>query len=230
MLLTKEATLDLYFPIDDSLTIRDQIYHFVRQLIMDGHFSHKDRIVEAQLAKKLNISRTPVREALHSLEREGLLESIPRVGYKLRSMTRKDVAEICEIRIVNETLAAKWAIQRITPELVPMLEENIRASEEMARKGNPRKFVGLDGKFHEIIQRASGSERLVELCMLLRDSMMLCRVKSIYTSETVLEALKGHWAILHCIRHCAYDEVGRTIREHLNYAKQNILKVAFPED
>lgn len=230
MLLEKEATSDLYFPIDDALTIREQVYYFVRQLIMDGHFSPVDRIVEAQLAKELNISRTPVREALHSLEREGLLESIPRVGYQLRSMTRKEVEEICEIRIVNETLAAKWAIERITPELVPMLEENIHTSEEAARKGNPRKFVELDGKFHEIIQRASGSERLVEFCMLLRDSMMLCRVKSIYTSETVLEALKGHRAILNCIRHCAYDEVGRTIREHLNYAKQNILKVAFPEE
>lgn len=230
MLLEQEATSGLHFPIDDSLTMREQVYYFVRQLIMDGHFFHKDRIVEAQLAKELNISRTPVREALHSLEREGLLESIPRVGYQLRTMTRKEVEEICEIRIVNETLAAKWAIERITPELVPMLEENIRTSEEEARKGNPRKFVELDAKFHEIIQRASGSERLVEYCMLLRDSMQLCRVRSIYSLETVLEALKGHRGILNCIRHCAYDEVGRAIREHLNYAKQNILKVAFPED
>jgi DNA-binding GntR family transcriptional regulator len=230
LLSTKETTLDLHFSIDNSLTIRDQIYHFVRQLIMNGHFSPNDRIVEAQLAKKLNISRTPVREVLHSLEREGLLGSTPRVGYQLRRMTRKEVEEICEIRIVNETLGAKWAIERITPELVPMLEENIRTSEEEARKGNPRKFVKLDGSFHEIIQKASGSERLYEYCKLLRDSMMLCRVNSIYTSETVLEALKGHWSILNCIRHCAYNEIGRAIREHLNYAKQNILKVAFPED
>ena len=78
MLLREEETSSLYFSLDDSLTIREQVYYFVRQLIMDGHFSPEDRIVEAQLAKELNISRTPVREALHSLEREGLLESLVR--------------------------------------------------------------------------------------------------------------------------------------------------------
>lgn len=222
--------LALNSSIDNPLTIRERVYYFVRQLIMDGRFSPEDRIVEAQLAKELNISRTPVREALHSLEREGLLESIPRVGYRLRNLTWKEVEEICEIRIVNETLAAKWAIQRITPELVPRLEANIRASEEEARKGNPRTFVELDGKFHEIIQRASGSERLVEYCMLLRGSMLLCRVKSIFTSETVVAALKGHRDILNCIRRCADDEVGRAIREHLNYGKRSIKEAAFPDD
>ena len=126
--------LALNTSIDSPLTIRERVYYFVRQLIMDGRFSPEDRIVEAQLAKELRISRTPVREALHSLEREGLLESIPRVGYRLRNLTWKEVEEICEIRIVNETLAAKWAIQRITPELVPKLEANICASEEEARR------------------------------------------------------------------------------------------------
>ncbi len=220
----------LNLPNEDSLTIRERVYYFVRQLIMDGSFSPQDRIVEAQLAKKFNISRTPVREALHSLEREGLLESIPRVGYQLRTMAWKDVEEICEIRIVNETLAAKWAIQRITSELIPMLEENIHISEEKARNEGPRTFVELDGEFHEIIQRASGSARLVGYCMLLRRNMLLWRVRSIFTLETVLTALEGHRGILDCIRRCADDEVGRAIREHLNFAKQSIKESAFPED
>lgn len=230
MLKTKDTTSVLNLPVDDSLTIRDRVYYYVRQLIMDGRFSPEDRIVEAQLAKKFNISRTPVREALHGLEREGLLESIPRVGYQLRAISYKDVEEICEIRIVNETLAAKWAIQRITPELIPELEENIRISEEKARNESPRTFVELDEKFHEIIQRASGSARLVGYCMLLRRSMLLWRVRSIFTLETVLKALDGHRRILDCIRKCADDEVGRAIREHLNFAKQSIKNGSFPDD
>ena len=225
---TKQVFQD--FRLDESLSIREQVYLFVRQLIMDGHFSPDDRIIEGQLAKILNISRTPVREALHSLERDGLLEAIPRVGYKLRNMTWREVEEICEMRIVNETLAAKWAIQRITSGLVESLEENIRKSEKAALKGDPKSFVELDEKFHEILQRGSGSEILVKHCMQLRHNMLLWRVRSIDDVETVLEALKGHKAILDCIRRLADDEVGRTIREHINYAKQNIKSMVFSKE
>jgi DNA-binding GntR family transcriptional regulator len=77
LLYAKDITSVLDFPIDNSLTIREQASSFIRQLIMDGRFSPEDRIMEAQLARELNISRTPVREALHNLERERLLESIP---------------------------------------------------------------------------------------------------------------------------------------------------------
>lgn len=227
MKLTKNKKVFLDFRLDDSRPIREQVYYFVRQVIMDGHFSPDDRIVEGQLAKTLNISRTPVREALHSLERDGLLESIPRVGYQLRNMTWKEVEEICEMRIVNETLAAKWAIQRITSGLVESLEENIRKTEEESLKGNPRSFVELDGKFHEILQRGSGSEILVKYCMQLRRNMLLWRVRSIHSVETVFAALEGHKAILECIRRGADDEVGRAIREHINYAKKNIKLVVF---
>ena len=225
---TKQVFQD--FRPDESLSIREQVYLFVRQLIMDGHFSPDDRIIEGQLAKILNISRTPVREALHSLERDGLLDAIPRVGYKLRNMTWREVEEICEMRIVNETLAAKWAIQRITSGLVESLEENIRKSEEAALKGDPKSFVELDEKFHEILQKGSGSEILVKHCMQLRHNMLLWRVRSIHDVETVLEALKGHKNILDCIRRSADDEVGRTIREHINYAKQNIKSMVFSKE
>ena len=225
MIQNEKVFLD--FRLDDSSSIREQVYHFVRQLIMEGQFSPNDRIVEGQLAKTLNISRTPVREALHSLERDGLLESSPRVGYRLRNMTWQEVEEVCEMRIVNETLAAKWAIQRITSGLIEKLEENIQITEEEVRKGNPKAFVELDGKFHEILQRGSGSDILVKYCMQLRRNMLFWRLRSIHSDETVLKALQGHKAILDCVRRGADEEVGRVIREHINYAKQNIKLMVF---
>ena len=94
MSAAKEAISALDSPIEESISIREQVYFFVRKLVTDGHFSQKGRIVESQLAKELKISRTPVREALHTLEREGLLESIPRVGYQIRTLTLKDVEEL----------------------------------------------------------------------------------------------------------------------------------------
>jgi DNA-binding GntR family transcriptional regulator len=215
--------------LDDSRSIREQVYYYVRNLILDGKVGIKDRLVEAQLAKEFNISRTPVREALHSLERDGLLEAIPRVGYQLRNMSWKEVEDVCEMRIVNETLAVKWAIQNITPGFVESLEENIWLTEEAVRKKNPRLFVELDGKFHKTLQKGSGSEILLKYCMQLRRHMLLWGVRSIYNEETVLAALKGHKAILNCIKRCAEDEVSRVIREHINYAKQKIKLIVFSD-
>jgi len=95
--------------IKDPVSIRERVYEVIRNDILNGRIPPGERLVENRLAEEIHTSRTPVREALHMLEREGLLESIPRVGYRVKQIHWDEVEEICEIRAVNETLAARWA-------------------------------------------------------------------------------------------------------------------------
>jgi len=210
--------------LEKPVSIREKVYAVVREDILNGRFSPGERMVETRLAEEVRISRTPIREALHMLEREGLLESIPRVGYRVRQMRWSEVEEICGIRVVNETLAARWAMDRITLDELGALEENIAISEKETKEGNWKSFVERDAEFHEILARASGSQRLLELCQLLRRHMLRYRVKSLYMQETVLQALLGHSRILECLRKRDKKGIERAIREHLEFAKESIQK------
>jgi len=102
--------------IKPSVPIRQKVYDFLRNEILSNHIAAGERLVEGRLAVGINVSRTPIREALHILEMEGLIESLPRVGHRVKEMQWEDVEELCEIRAVNEILAARWAMKRIAPQ------------------------------------------------------------------------------------------------------------------
>jgi GntR family transcriptional regulator, rspAB operon transcriptional repressor len=210
-------------------SIRKRAYDHLRDEILSGRMPAGTRLVESQLAQQIQVSRTPVREALHLLEREGLLDSIPRVGYVVRAMERGEVEEICAIRAANESLAAQWAIDRIRPEEMAALERNLAEAEAEIRGGAPRAFVERDAEFHEILVRASGSPRLLELCQTLRHHMLRYRIESLYVAENGLRAIEGHRRILDRIRGGDKEGVAQAVRTHLEQSKRDIWRYAFEE-
>jgi DNA-binding GntR family transcriptional regulator len=213
---------DLELPIEQSLSIREQVYKRVSDLILSGRIAPSDRIVENKLAKQLGVSRTPVREALHVLEMEGFLISIPRIGYQVKELQWEEVAEICEIRKVNETLAARWAMERITPELLNSLKENLDQAEADIKGGKSERFIARDADFHEILVRASGSRRLVEISQILRRHMFLYRIESVSKPDGALRAIESHRRIIDRLKERDMKGVEKAIHDHLDYAKSEI--------
>ncbi|MCJ7784941.1 MAG: GntR family transcriptional regulator [Desulfobacterales bacterium] len=196
---------------------------------MNGEIPPRQHLVEARIAKEIGTSRTPIREALHSLELEGLIESIPRVGYVVKAINEDEVEEICEIRVAIEGVGARWAMEKAPQRLIEGLRKNISMSEEKAAQGNPKAFVELDAQFHEIIARLSGSKRLQELGQTLRRHMLRYRIQSIYLTENVSRAIQGHKGILEAIEKGNLEEVSRAIKYHLEQSKKDILRYAFKE-
>jgi DNA-binding GntR family transcriptional regulator len=221
------ADKKLNLVIKTSVSIREKVHDVIRNDILNGRIPPGARMVETQLAKQINTSRTPVREALHMLEMEGLLVSTPRVGYRVKQIEWAEIEEIVKIRIVNEILAARWAMKRITPRDLKTLEENIVVAEREIRGGNPRSFVERDAEFHEILVRASGSKRLFELCQLLRRHMLRYRIEALDLPETGLRAIIGHRRILHCMRERDEKGIKHAIKEHLEQSKLEIQRYAF---
>lgn len=219
----------LKLTIRNPVSIREKVYDVIRNDILNGHIAPGERVIETRLAEQIKTSRTPVREALHMLEREGFLEAIPRVGYQVKQITWDEIEEICEIRAVNECLAARWAMQRMTPKELQALEENLSISEAEVEQGNPRSFVEFDAEFHEILARASGSERLLELCQMLRRHMLRYRIESIFRKENVLRAIEGHKTIVAYIKRKEEDGVEMAIKQHLEQSKRDIQRYAFDE-
>jgi DNA-binding GntR family transcriptional regulator len=215
--------------IRENKTIRRKIYEYLREQLLRGEIAPHEHLIEAKIAEKIGTSRTPVREALHSLELEGLIASIPRVGYVVKSISADEVEEICEIRAAIEGLAARWAIEKGYGKLVEELKKNISMSEEKVSKGNVKAFVDMDAQFHEIISKCSGSQRLLELAQTLRRHMLRYRIQSIYAVDNVLRAIDGHKGILKAIEKKNLEEVSQAIRHHMEQSKRDVLQYAFKE-
>lgn len=212
--------------INQPVPMRKQVYQHLREQILNRTIEPSSRLVEAQIAKESGISRTPVREALHLLEKDGFLESIPRVGYRVKTLDWDELDEIFEIRQVNELLACRWAIENIDPKKIKQLEKNLLKVKKELGKSSPDAFLHYDEEFHQILFEAAGSKHLLNICQQLRRLMLRFRAESIKTKETVQAALNGHQRILKCLKNKDIEGLEAAMTAHLNYSKEDIRKEA----
>jgi DNA-binding GntR family transcriptional regulator len=216
--------------IRDSDTIRKKVYHHIRERILSGEIAPGDRLIETRLAQEIGTSRTPVREALHSLELEKLIKSIPRVGYVVETLSEEEVEQICEIRRVIEALAARWAMEKSQGKLARDLARNLGKQEKALNESSLRDYIELDAQFHDIIARLSGSDRLFELVQTLRRHMLRYRTHVVLALETAERSVDGHRRIVQAIEVGNADLAIETLQHHLQQAKEDILQYVFSED
>jgi DNA-binding GntR family transcriptional regulator len=144
-------------PLEPRATLADSTADALRERILAGAFAPGERLVEAEIARQLAISRGPVREALAKLREEGLVRDEPRRGWFVSALTPRDIREIYELRSALEARAAKLAIARGSAvELRDRMAE-LRAA---ARAGDRERFAALDFEFHSDLTRLSGNRRL----------------------------------------------------------------------
>jgi DNA-binding GntR family transcriptional regulator len=203
--------------------IRNQVLTQLREFILTSKIAPGERLYEERLAAQIGSSRTPVREALHVLEREGLIESIPRVGYVVKGLDQEEFDEIVEIRKAVESLAAIWAADKLTDSMLKDLRDNIQRSRELIEQGHVEKFIDMDVKFHELISRASGRKRIHEMTQNLRNFMLFYRMTSSTVAGVAQRALAAHEKIVEAVRSKNEEKIRQAIVAHLNQVKKDVL-------
>ncbi|NAZ31504.1 MAG: FCD domain-containing protein, partial [Acidilobus sp.] len=161
-------------PSERSTKYSDIVYEMLKRDILSRKFEPKDKLSETMLAKMYNVSRTPVREALHKLEKEGLVVKLSD-GYHVSFLTKEQILKIFEVRAVLEALAAEKAAENRDPELLRRLRE---AAEKFksADKGNPLALAQANSEFHDVIAEMSGNEYLRDILKDLRNKLAIVRV------------------------------------------------------
>ena len=148
--------------MDEYLPLRDVVFNTLRQAILKGELKPGERLMEIQLANKLGVSRTPVREAIRKLELEGLVLMIPRKGAEVAEITRQDMEDVLEVRTALEELAVKDACDHITD---AQLSELKKASNEFKKALLEGKDLvtcaDADMHFHNVILSATNNRRLI---------------------------------------------------------------------
>jgi len=198
-----------------NLPIREVVYESLRRTIISGIIPVGERIIEKEYAERLNISRTPVREALRRLEREKLVEHLPKIGVVVKRITTEDVIEIYKIRTNLEVLAAVNAMEIITPEEIDEIEELLDLIEKKNKEGKVEEVIKLFGEFNWKLYQASGMKRLAVMITKLNEYTQRFRNISISHNSRREKALMEHRQILKAIVNKDKDEIKMVIKKHL---------------
>jgi DNA-binding GntR family transcriptional regulator len=206
---------------EGSLT--EQVYRNLRYGIITGAIGGGTRLVETALASEMNVSRTPVREALHKLALEGFLYSIPRAGYIVEETSETDIKDLFTTRTAIEKIAVKWAIEKITPEELERLEINLKKTDEVLKSGATESMMDLDAGFHQIIYRAARSKTLYKISQTLSDHTLRFRLACIHIPELAQRAKQGHMKIFQAIQAKDSATAEEMVEAHLDTVTNDIL-------
>lgn len=206
-----------------SMPLALRVYRAIKERILTGAIPLGSRLRDEDLASQLGVSRTPVREALMTLTREGLVEIVPRSQTRVRMFTENDLEEIFDIRIALETLAVRKAAEQFPPDKLRRLRTAQRAGEAALKKNNPKPVLDFDREMHRAILEASGNRRLQAMMVTINDYVTLFRSISATTM-----AHRGHTAkhndILRALERQDAEGAARALAEHLLVAKEQTLR------
>ena len=193
-------TDDLTLNVNAYLPLRDVVFNTLREAILKGDLKPGERLMELQLASKLGVSRTPIREAIRMLEQEGLAVTTPRKGAEVSKMTLKDMEDVLEIRDALDELAVRIACQKISDEQLKQLEDMKELFEKSTQTGNVKKIAEADVTFHDVIYEATGNPKLVTLLNNLREQVYRYRVEYIKDPKNYPTLIAEHEAILESLK------------------------------
>ena len=199
------------------------MFDYLEEGIYSGAYAPGDLLTELRISKDLGVSRTPVREALRRLEQEQLIRETGK-GSLVLGLSPRDVADIYDIRLRTEGLAARWAAQRLTPEQLKKLQEVTELQSFYLRRGDTDKLKSTDTEFHTQIYAACGSPVLQGILTGLHRKIQGFRQRSLSQGSRAEAALQEHQAIFKALSLGDGDEAERLAVLHVQHARDNVLK------
>ncbi len=206
-------------------SLGQHVFENLKSAIIKGDLSPGDRLIENQLAETLGISRTPVREAIHKLEREGFLRKKPGGGFSVLGLSRDDVIETFGIRSVLESYAARLAAQKHSKQALKPLEKKIDTFQRRLDSGDFESLPDINTGFHDLLYGLSESPRLIKMIHNLRDQIFRFRQIILKDANLAKMSNQDHKEMLRQIRQGDGESVERLVREHIMRGQQAVLNV-----
>ena len=208
--------MDFEVNMNEYLPLRDVVFNTLRKAILRGELKPGERLMEIQLANKLGVSRTPIREAIRKLELEGLVLMIPRKGAEVAQITEKNRQDVLEVRKALEELSVQLACERITPEQVEEMKMAAEDFRKVLKSGDVTKIAEADVKFHDIIFAATNNQRLITLLNNLREQMYRFRVEYLKQKECYPQLLEEHDKLIALISGGEVEEACELMGRHID--------------
>ena len=211
--------------MNEYLPLRDVVFNTLRQAILRGELKPGERLMEIQLANKLGVSRTPIREAIRKLELEGLVLMIPRKGAEVAEITKKSLRDVLEVRRALEELAVQLVCEKITEEEIEELKAAAREFENVLKDGDITKIAEADVRFHDVIYMATDNQKLIQLLNNLREQMYRFRVEYLKREEVRPQLLAEHEEIIATIERREKDTATKVVCEHIDNQVEAVIDI-----
>ena len=210
--------------MDEFLPLRDVVFNTLRQAILTGELKPGERLMEIHLADRLGVSRTPIREAIRKLELEGLVTMIPRRGAEVAQITEKSMKDVLEVRRALDALCAELACDRITDEELENLRLACDAFETAVKTKDAKKIAQADVALHDIIVRATGNQRLIQLVNNLSEQMYRYRFEYIKDFSQHERLVEEHRIIYESIVNKDKETASEAAKTHIDNQKKAIIR------
>ena len=211
--------------MNEYLPLRDVVFNTLRQAILRGELKPGERLMEIQLANKLGVSRTPIREAIRKLELEGLVLMIPIKGAEVAEITEKSLRDVLEVRRALEELAVQLACEKITKEEIRELERVAKEFQQVVNSSDITEIAEVDVCFHDIIYTATDNQKLIQLLNNLREQMYRYRVEYLKRDGVFPQLIAEHEAIIRHIENNEKEKATEVMCRHIDNQVETVIDV-----
>jgi DNA-binding GntR family transcriptional regulator len=199
------------------------VYEEIKSMIFQQKLPPNSKIVEEEISKQLNVSRTPVRTALTALVKDGLVKVITRRGAYVVSLALEDIEEIYVLREVLEGVAARYSAKNADKDFLSELEKALNTYKVSAESRDYDGCFRSDEIFHGLIHSASKNSRLISHIETLKNQIQLLKFRSSNIPGRPLKSLAEHIEILNAIKDKDLDRSELAMRTHIRNAKEDLL-------
>ena len=212
-----------FTPSVESKPIREIAYETLKHAIITGQIPAGSRIVETEYADKLHISRTPLREALRKLERDGLVEYILRRGVVVRAFTIADVEEIYTIRNALEMITLPAIIENATPEDIQSMREKLHQMDVFISKNDIDGLSPLARSFHDQLTSISGLNRILRVIQSQDEYIRRFSAMSIARETRRKSAHEEHYKLIEYVEQKDLENFTQLMKKHIERSKETCL-------
>ncbi len=205
--------------------LKSWAYEHIKDIILSQQVGPGDQIRIEDLAKKLNISRTPIREALLMLESEGLVRISSRVGFFVSDITVSDLVDLFELRELIEGYAAEKAASKLSSDDLAQIELLHRSAAAAFEKNNLSMFNQYETALHDYLLGHSGNLRLLKMIEGLKDLTYRERQYALRSQDNVSKSIQEHQVLIDALKMGDGQKAGQLMRAHLRNVRDRLLKI-----
>jgi DNA-binding GntR family transcriptional regulator len=214
--------MEQIIPISRAKSLKEQAYDKLKTLIITGALEPGALHNEKRLAEALGVSRTPVREALLELSREGMVAFVPGKGVEICKLTEQQVREVFEIRRIIEGYIIKKIAARLTDADVAEIDKNINNQEKMLSTPERPAFIEYDKQFHLYLASKIGNKQIESILDNLRDQMHLMGIRAIEDDSRMKQVIDEHRAIFSGLKERNPQKAFDALINHLENTEKTI--------
>ncbi|MFH1156403.1 MAG: GntR family transcriptional regulator [Pseudomonadota bacterium] len=215
--------MKLEMDFKERKSLGQDVFDYLKKAIIDQTIEPGSRLVESRISQMLGISRTPLREALHKLEREEWIEKMPSGGLRVVSLTREDIEETFGIRCALESYAARLAAENwVDGDLAP-LEKKLNEFQACLDKNNCSRLQAINTEFHDLLYGLSNSPKLIRMIDQLRSQIARFRQMILKQETMAVRSNEDHINMMEAMKRRDGDGVERLVRDHILRGKQAVL-------